>query len=36
LITEPRRLAVRYLVGNTVFVASALQQLTGWKSHSHD
>jgi N-acetylglucosaminyldiphosphoundecaprenol N-acetyl-beta-D-mannosaminyltransferase len=36
LMTEPRRLAVRYLVGNIVFVASALQQLTGWKSHSHD
>ena len=36
LMTEPRRLAVRYLVGNTVFVVSALQQLTGWKSYSRD
>jgi N-acetylglucosaminyldiphosphoundecaprenol N-acetyl-beta-D-mannosaminyltransferase len=36
LMTEPRRLAIRYLVGNTVFVASALQQLTGWKSYSRD
>jgi N-acetylglucosaminyldiphosphoundecaprenol N-acetyl-beta-D-mannosaminyltransferase len=34
LMTEPRRLAARYLVGNTVFAVSALQQLTGWKSYS--
>jgi N-acetylglucosaminyldiphosphoundecaprenol N-acetyl-beta-D-mannosaminyltransferase len=36
LMTEPRRLAARYLVGNTVFVASALKQLSGWTSHAQD
>ena len=36
LVTEPRRLAHRYLVYNTIFVASALQQLAGWKSYARD
>jgi N-acetylglucosaminyldiphosphoundecaprenol N-acetyl-beta-D-mannosaminyltransferase len=36
LITEPRRLAHRYLVYNTIFVTRALQQLTGWKSYARD
>ncbi len=33
LISEPRRLAKRYLVDNTIFVARTLQQLTGLKSY---
>jgi N-acetylglucosaminyldiphosphoundecaprenol N-acetyl-beta-D-mannosaminyltransferase len=36
LITEPRRLAYRYLVGNSIFVARALQQLAGWKTYPRD
>jgi N-acetylglucosaminyldiphosphoundecaprenol N-acetyl-beta-D-mannosaminyltransferase len=36
LITEPRRLAYRYLVGNSIFVVRALQQLAGWKSYPQD
>jgi N-acetylglucosaminyldiphosphoundecaprenol N-acetyl-beta-D-mannosaminyltransferase len=36
LITEPRRLAHRYLVDNSIFVARAIQQLSGWKSYAQD
>jgi N-acetylglucosaminyldiphosphoundecaprenol N-acetyl-beta-D-mannosaminyltransferase len=36
LITEPRRLAHRYLVYNSIFVVRALQQLAGWKSYARD
>jgi len=36
LITEPRRLAHRYLVDNSIFVTRALQQLAGWKSYARD
>jgi N-acetylglucosaminyldiphosphoundecaprenol N-acetyl-beta-D-mannosaminyltransferase len=36
LITEPRRLAYRYFVGNSIFVVRALQQLAGWKSYPQD
>jgi N-acetylglucosaminyldiphosphoundecaprenol N-acetyl-beta-D-mannosaminyltransferase len=36
LMTEPRRLARRYLVYNSIFVARALQQLAGWKSYARD
>ncbi|KJC53664.1 hypothetical protein UP10_41865 [Bradyrhizobium sp. LTSPM299] len=36
LMTEPRRLARRYFVYNSVFVARALQQLSGWKSYAQD
>jgi N-acetylglucosaminyldiphosphoundecaprenol N-acetyl-beta-D-mannosaminyltransferase len=35
-ITEPRRLARRYLVDNSIFVVRALQQLAGWKSYPRD
>jgi N-acetylglucosaminyldiphosphoundecaprenol N-acetyl-beta-D-mannosaminyltransferase len=33
LMCEPRRLARRYLVGNTVFLLLAAQQLMGWRSY---
>ena len=36
LMTEPRRLARRYLVYNSIFVALALQQVAGWKSYARD
>jgi N-acetylglucosaminyldiphosphoundecaprenol N-acetyl-beta-D-mannosaminyltransferase len=36
LMTEPRRLAPRYFVVNSIFVARALQQLAGWKSYARD
>lgn len=36
LITEPRRLAHRYLVYNSIFVVRAAQQLAGWKSYVED
>jgi N-acetylglucosaminyldiphosphoundecaprenol N-acetyl-beta-D-mannosaminyltransferase len=36
LVTEPRRLAHRYLVYNSIFLARALQQLAGWKSYARD
>jgi N-acetylglucosaminyldiphosphoundecaprenol N-acetyl-beta-D-mannosaminyltransferase len=36
LTTEPRRLAHRYLVYNTIFVVHALQQIAGWKSYARD
>jgi N-acetylglucosaminyldiphosphoundecaprenol N-acetyl-beta-D-mannosaminyltransferase len=36
LVSEPRRLAHRYVIDNTIFVARALEQLTGWKSYAQD
>jgi N-acetylglucosaminyldiphosphoundecaprenol N-acetyl-beta-D-mannosaminyltransferase len=36
LMSEPRRLAHRYLVYNTIFVMRALQQVAGWKSYARD
>jgi len=36
LITEPRRLAHRYLVDNTIFITRAFQQLVGWRSYAAD
>ena len=36
LMTEPRRLAKRYLVYNSIFVVRALQQFAGWKSYARD
>jgi N-acetylglucosaminyldiphosphoundecaprenol N-acetyl-beta-D-mannosaminyltransferase len=36
LVTEPRRLAHRYLVTNSIFAACAIQQLAGWKSYAHN
>ena len=34
LVTEPRRLAHRYVVYNSIFIALAAQQLLGWKAYS--
>jgi N-acetylglucosaminyldiphosphoundecaprenol N-acetyl-beta-D-mannosaminyltransferase len=36
LMTEPRRLARRYLVDNSIFVVRAIQQIAGWKSYARD
>jgi len=36
LMTEPRRLAHRYLVDNSIFIARAFQQVAGWKSYIQD
>jgi N-acetylglucosaminyldiphosphoundecaprenol N-acetyl-beta-D-mannosaminyltransferase len=36
LISEPRRLAGRYLIDNTIFVAHTVQQLAGLKSYARD
>ncbi len=36
LASEPRRLAHRYLIDNTIFVARTVQQLTGQKSYARD
>ena len=36
LMTEPRRLAHRYLVYNTIFVAQAVEQIAGWKSYARN
>jgi N-acetylglucosaminyldiphosphoundecaprenol N-acetyl-beta-D-mannosaminyltransferase len=36
LLTEPRRLAHRYLIYNSIFVARALQQISGWKSYARE
>lgn len=36
LITEPRRLAHRYLVYNSIFMVRAFQQLSGWKSYPQE
>ena len=36
LVTEPRRLAHRYLIDNTIFIGCAARQLAGWKSYAPD
>jgi hypothetical protein len=36
LISEPRRLAWRYLIGNTLFIAYAFLQVTGLRSYRRD
>jgi N-acetylglucosaminyldiphosphoundecaprenol N-acetyl-beta-D-mannosaminyltransferase len=36
LASEPRRLAHRYLIDNTVFVAHTVQQLIGLRSYQYD
>jgi N-acetylglucosaminyldiphosphoundecaprenol N-acetyl-beta-D-mannosaminyltransferase len=36
LLSEPRRLAHRYLIDNTIFVTCAIQQRAGWKSYAQD
>jgi N-acetylglucosaminyldiphosphoundecaprenol N-acetyl-beta-D-mannosaminyltransferase len=36
LATEPRRLARRYLIDNTIFVTHALRQAAGWKTYAQD
>jgi N-acetylglucosaminyldiphosphoundecaprenol N-acetyl-beta-D-mannosaminyltransferase len=36
LASEPRRLAGRYLIGNTIFVVNAVQQLAGLKTYAQD
>jgi N-acetylglucosaminyldiphosphoundecaprenol N-acetyl-beta-D-mannosaminyltransferase len=36
LLSEPRRLAHRYLIDNTLFVTHALSQVTGWRSYARD
>ena len=36
LISEPRRLAHRYLIDNALFIRHMLQQVTGWKTYAQD
>jgi N-acetylglucosaminyldiphosphoundecaprenol N-acetyl-beta-D-mannosaminyltransferase len=36
LMTEPRRLAHRYMIDNALFVGHMLQQVTGWKTYTQD
>jgi N-acetylglucosaminyldiphosphoundecaprenol N-acetyl-beta-D-mannosaminyltransferase len=36
LMTEPRRLAHRYVIDNTLFVGYMLRQVTGWKTYAQD
>jgi N-acetylglucosaminyldiphosphoundecaprenol N-acetyl-beta-D-mannosaminyltransferase len=36
LMTEPRRLAPRYLVIISIFMVRASQQLTGWRFYAQD
>jgi N-acetylglucosaminyldiphosphoundecaprenol N-acetyl-beta-D-mannosaminyltransferase len=36
LASEPRRLARRYIIDNSIFLFHALQQITGWKSYVLD
>jgi N-acetylglucosaminyldiphosphoundecaprenol N-acetyl-beta-D-mannosaminyltransferase len=36
LMTEPRRLARRYLVDNSIFVALVIQQIAGWRTYAQD
>ena len=36
LVSEPRRLAHRYLIDNSIFIARALQQLAGLRSYPRD
>jgi hypothetical protein len=36
LLTEPRRLAHRYLIDNSLFIGHMLQQVTGLRKYSLD
>jgi N-acetylglucosaminyldiphosphoundecaprenol N-acetyl-beta-D-mannosaminyltransferase len=36
LMTEPQRLAHRYLIDNSLFIGHMLQQVTGWKTYAKD
>ena len=36
LLTEPRRLAHRYLIDNSLFIGHTLQQVTGLRKYSLD
>lgn len=36
LMTEPRRLAHRYIIDNALFIGYTLQQITRWKVHEQD
>ena len=36
LMSEPRRLAHRYLIDNALFIGYTLQQVTRWKAHEQD
>jgi N-acetylglucosaminyldiphosphoundecaprenol N-acetyl-beta-D-mannosaminyltransferase len=36
LMTEPRRLAHRYLIDNVLFLGYTFGQITGWKNFAHD
>ena len=36
LVSEPRRLAHRYMIDNATFVAHAVRQLTGMKSYARE
>jgi N-acetylglucosaminyldiphosphoundecaprenol N-acetyl-beta-D-mannosaminyltransferase len=36
LLCEPRRLAHRYLIDNTIFVAHTIQHITGLRSYARD
>lgn len=36
LMSEPNRLAHRYVVDNALFIGLALQQAAGWKAYAHD
>jgi N-acetylglucosaminyldiphosphoundecaprenol N-acetyl-beta-D-mannosaminyltransferase len=36
LLTEPRRLAHRYIIDNARFIGYTLQQITGWKVYEHN
>jgi N-acetylglucosaminyldiphosphoundecaprenol N-acetyl-beta-D-mannosaminyltransferase len=36
LLTEPRRLAHRYLIDNTLFIGNMLLQVTGLRKYSLD
>ena len=36
LIAEPRRLARRYILYNSIFLGLAIQQIAGWKTYARD
>ena len=36
LISEPRRLAHRYLIDNALFLVYTFSQITGWKPRTRD
>jgi UDP-N-acetyl-D-mannosaminuronic acid transferase (WecB/TagA/CpsF family) len=36
LSTEPRRLARRYLIDNSILLVRGIQQIAGWKSYAQD